>query len=70
MSNSNKKTDYNTNISETENKTATNHHHDKYATTQELNKLTANNLTVRLAQVNLVSINDFANFVKKSRSGW
>ena len=37
-----KKTDYNTNISETENK-ITDHDNDKYITTQEFNKLTTEN---------------------------
>ena len=40
--------------------------HDKYITTPELNKLTAGNFAARLAQVNLVSKNDIANFVNKT----
>ena len=65
ISNLVKKTDYNTKISEIENKITTDHDHDKYITTQELNKLTAENFTARLAQANLASKNDIANFVKK-----
>ena len=40
VSNLVKKTDYNTKISEIENKITTDHDHDKYITTQEFNKLT------------------------------
>ena len=40
VSNLVKKTDHNTKISETKNKTPIDHDHDKYVTTQELNKLT------------------------------
>ena len=40
VSNLVKKTDHNTKISETKNKTSIDHDHDKYVTTQELNKLT------------------------------
>ena len=36
-----KKTDYNTKISEIENKFGTDHDHDKYFTTEEFNKLTS-----------------------------
>ena len=39
-----KKTDYNTKINEIKNK-ITDHNHDKYITTQEFNKLTADNFT-------------------------
>ena len=35
----------NTKVSEIENKIANNHDHDKYITTQEFNKLTAENFT-------------------------
>ena len=34
-------------------------------TSQELNKLTSENFTERLAQVNLASKSDIANFIKK-----
>ena len=40
--------------------------HDKYITTPELNKLTAENFAARLAQANLASKSDIANFVKKT----
>ena len=53
-----KKTDYNTKISEIENK-LTNHDHDKYITTPEFNKLTAQNFAARLAQANLVTKTEF-----------
>ena len=41
VSNLVKKTDYNTKITEIENKITTNHDHDRYVTTQEFNKLTS-----------------------------
>ena len=44
----------------------TDYAHDKYITTPELNKLTAENFAARLAQVNLASKNDIANFVNKT----
>ena len=40
--------------------------HSKYITTPEFNKLTAENFAARLAQANLPSKNDIANFVKKT----
>ena len=49
-----KKTDYNTKISEIENKVS-DHDHDKYITTSEFNKLTAENFKARLSQANLVT---------------
>ena len=63
---SKKTTNYNTKISEIENKIATNHDHDKYITTQEFNKLTSENFTARLKQANLLSKSDIFNFVKKT----
>ena len=60
VSNLVKKTDYNTKISEIENKITTNHDHDKYITAQEFNKSTSENFTARLKQTNL------AIFVKKT----
>ena len=60
-----KKTDYNTKINEIEKK-ITDHDHDKYITTPEFNKLTAENFAARLAQANLASKSDIANFVKKT----
>ena len=64
----NKKTDYNTNISETENKNTTDHDHDhdKYITTQEFNKLTAENFTARLKQANVASKTEIAKIVKET----
>ena len=63
LSNLVKNTDYNTKICETENKITTDHDHDKHVTTQESNKLTAENFTTRLARLN---INDIANYLKKT----
>ena len=60
-----KKTDYNTKSSEIEKK-ITNHDNDKYITTPEFNKLTAEKFDARLAQVNLASENDIAALVRKS----
>ena len=42
------------------------HDHDKYITTQEFNKLTSENFAPILAQANLASKNDIANFVNKT----
>ena len=61
-----KKTDYKTKINDIEKK-ITDHGHDKYITVLEFNKLTAENFAVRLAQGNLASKSDIANFVKKYR---
>ena len=49
-----KKTDYNTKITEIENK-LNNHNHDKYITTPEFNTLAADVLNARLAQANLIT---------------
>ena len=49
-----KKIDYNTKISDIEKK-LTDHNHDKYNTTPELNKLTAKNFAARLKQANVVT---------------
>ena len=54
VSNLVKKTDYDTKISELEKK-LTDHKHDKYITTPEFNKLTAENFSARLAQANLIT---------------
>ena len=59
VSNLIKKTDHNTKICEIEKK-ITDHDHDKYITTPEFNKLTAESFAARLAQ------NDIANFIKKT----
>ena len=61
-----KKADYNTKISQIENKITTDHDHDKYITIEKFNKLTSEIFTARLIQANLASKNDIANFVKKS----
>ena len=53
-----KKTNYNTKITEIENK-LTNHNHDKYIDTQEFDKLATDVFNVRLAQVNLITKTDF-----------
>ena len=66
VSNLVKKTEYNTKISDIENKITTDHDHDKYITTQEFNKLTSENFTARLKQANLASKSDIFNFVKKT----
>ena len=59
-----KKTDYNTNISEIENKITTDHDHDEYITTQEFNKLASENFTAKLKQAILASQSGTANFIK------
>ena len=51
---------FNTKINETEKK-ITDHNHDKYVSTPEFNKLTAENFVARLAQANLVTKTDFDN---------
>ena len=53
-----KTTDYKKKITEIENK-LTDHTHDKYVTTPELNKLTAKNFAARLKQANLIKFNRF-----------
>ena len=53
-----KKTDYNTKITEIENK-LNNHNHDKYIDTPEFNKLAADVCNARLAQANLITKTDF-----------
>ena len=53
-----KETDYNTKISEIENKITSDHDHDKHITTQEFNKLTSENITARLKQAHLTCNND------------
>ena len=58
VSNLVKATDYDTNVNEIE-KNITDQKHDKYITTSEFNKLTAENLAARLAQANLVTKTDF-----------
>ena len=58
VSNLVKKTDYNTKVTEIENK-LNNHNHDKYITTPEFNTLAASVFNARLAQANLITKTDF-----------
>ena len=60
-----KKTDYNTKINEIEKK-ITDHDHDKYITSPEFNKLTAEYFAAILKRANLVSKNEIAKFVNKT----
>ena len=53
-----KKTDYDTKLTEMENK-LNNHNHDKYIDTQQFNKLTADVFNARIAQANLMTDTDF-----------
>ena len=53
-----KKTDYNVKVSELDKK-LTDHEYDKYFTTAEFNKLTAENFVAILAQANLITKTDF-----------
>ena len=53
-----KESDYNTKITDIENK-LTNHNHDKYVATSEFNTLAANVFNTTLAQANLISKIDF-----------
>ena len=53
-----KKTDYNTKITEIENK-LTDHNHNKYIDTQEFHKFAADVFNARLAQANLITKTDF-----------
>ena len=52
------KTNYNTKITETENK-LTDHNHDKYIDTSEFNKIAADVFNARLVQANLITKTDF-----------
>ena len=62
------KTDYNSKSNETEKK-INDLDHDKYISTQEFNRLTAENFAARLKQSNLPIKNDIADFVKKANFG-
>ena len=53
-----KKTDYNTKITEIENK-VTNHKHDEYITAPKFNTLALDTFNVRIAQANLITKTDF-----------
>ena len=55
-----KKTDYDTKVTEIENK-LNNHNHDQYIDTQEFNKLAADVFNVRIAQANLITKTDVDN---------
>ena len=57
VSNLVKKTDYDTKITEIENK-LNNHNHDKYITTREFNTLTADVFNARLEEANLITKTD------------
>ena len=58
VSNLVKKTNYNTKITDIENK-LNNHNYDKYIDTLEFNELAADVFNVRLAQANLITKTDF-----------
>ena len=58
VSNLVKKRNYNTKITEIENK-LNNHNHDKYIDTSEFNKLAADVFNARLAQANLITKTNF-----------
>ena len=58
VSNLVKKTDYDTKITEIENK-LTDHNHEKYITTPEFNTLAGDVFIPRLAQANLITKTDF-----------
>ena len=49
-----RKTDYNTKVTDIENK-LNNHNHDKYIDTQEFNELTADVFNGRLGEANLIT---------------
>ena len=53
-----KKTDYNTKVNKIEKK-LTHYKHDKYITTPEFNKLTAENFAARIPQANVITKTDF-----------
>ena len=52
-----KKTDYNTKVTDMDNK-LNNHNHDKYVATSEFNTLAANVFNTRLLQANLITKTD------------
>ena len=65
VSNLDKKTDCNTKINKVLKK-ITDHNHDKFFTTPEFNKFTAETFASRLKQANLESKSDITNFVNKA----
>ena len=66
VSNLVKKTYYNTKINEFEKKITDHDHSNKYITTPEFNKLTAENFAAELKQVNVASKCDIFNLVNKT----
>ena len=48
--------------------TITDHDYDKYITTLEFDKSTAENFAARLAQSNVANKSDIANFVKETKN--
>ena len=62
-----KKTDYDTKVTEIENK-LNNHNHDKYITTTEFNTLTIDIFNARLSQADLVTKTSFDNTVSSLNS--
>ena len=59
-----KKTDYNTKVTEIENK-LNNHNHDKYINTSEFNKLAADVFNARIALANLITKTEFYSRMSK-----
>ena len=59
--------DYDTKINKIEKKSIDHDHSNKYITTQEFNKLTAENFAPRLVQEKLVSKADITDFIKNDR---
>ena len=53
-----KKTDYNTKVTEIENKLS-NNNHDKYIDTSEFNKLATDVFNAKIVQANLITKTDF-----------
>ena len=58
VSNLVRKTDYNTKVTEIENK-VNHHNHDKYLDTSEFNKLAVDAFNARITQANLITKTDF-----------
>ena len=66
VSNLVKRIDYNTKINEIEKKITDLDHSNKYNTTPDFNKLTAEHFAARLKQANLARKSDIANLVNKT----
>ena len=62
-----KKTDYNTKITDIENK-LNNHNHDKYIDTSEFNKLAADVFNARLAQAGLITKTEIFRKITQNKS--